>query len=90
MNSDEVKIAKLFCRLCKGWTNQVCISDTGYYVNTACLKCGSIYHFHGSFYSSIKFDTIKIMIGGGSCLTPNKKLEVFGKDDGEGITKSGA
>jgi hypothetical protein len=79
LNEEEVKIAKLFCRFCKDWTNQVCISDTKYYVNTACLRCGSIYHLHGSFYSNIKFETVKI---------PNKPFKILGTDDGKGITKS--
>jgi RNase P subunit RPR2 len=74
LNEGEIKISRLFCRFCKDWTNQVCISDTNYYVNTACLRCGSIHHFHGRVYANIKFLTINIDFN---------KL-----NDGERITKS--
>jgi RNase P subunit RPR2 len=60
MHSSEIKITKLFCRYCKKLTNQVCINDTGYYLTTACLVCGSIFHFHSSEYAQIEFKVIKI------------------------------
>jgi hypothetical protein len=56
----EIKIAEIFCRYCKTRTKQVLISDTKFYRNFACLKCGFIHHIHGEVYCDINLEIIGV------------------------------
>ena len=62
---DVVKVAKLFCRWCKVWTNQVLVFEADFHRYFICLKCGNMISFHSERYCHIEIKEIKIPLGDG-------------------------
>jgi hypothetical protein len=70
MNDKVIKYAKLFCRVCKNWTNKVLVWESSIFRDFACLKCGFITRYPNENYCHIDAKELSIEDDGKGFTTP--------------------